>query len=763
MRILLTMLLMTAPLGAVEYAPIDFSNVTAEFAASEWGIGYISRPCGFDINDNGIIGEPADCNVVCNDREGTTQILEDFDNDGAFEVQTYIDAQAGDDNLLCGGPVTPCQTVMYAKEHRFLETEGENVFCFKGVGHEELLVGGLRNGQPGFHIIPASGGMEVDHQIPSNPTMLVGWDYDQDGQYAPYDEDDIADFDGEITPTGEATSYINTFWRQDCREVDEDCVQAKNFLSTSRWEVAHLRVREYGTLPDPNPSRGIFKAERHDTWSGTPVEMGSHVYGHDILIDRMNYEGQTKSGSMIFEGWDRSYEEWIVWDNMEIKDFCGYIWRGGGGNGPKENFVLKNTTANWYCATERTGGPTTASTPGIKLWGTYDGVYVANNFWDQSPAAWAELGITKVAGGIMSINTCIRDFYAQGNIWKNAQDYFVVQGGLLRGCQARNGNNLNFKDNLIINDDDFNNFLAINISTGRDEMVFTENVTVENNVFLDLGEVPNLKRAVHVGDDVPGDSDLDPSDSWVRILNNTFYSPETDGYAGWFTVAAGSRRKLPDGTFVYIPDKSHNYEVRGNVFANETADRNFPNYSSQNHPALGEPLPIKLTQENNVWELVPHEDQSPSRKLWKSDNGDNDIDTNSLAEYVAHTGWGGTDRGHEQDYCKVEFVDRENGDVRLAETDTCANGAGANLDWLERPEPPASFCGDGVCDANESWHSCPADCEAPPPTPSDPFTIFTARSDGVRIVSICTITDAGTIAICREVEEVTVELIEPDN
>lgn len=783
----LVVVLLSAPvLADVQWPEFIVPGMTA---ADFPGIGYQERPCGFDLDDDGIIGEPEDC-TICNDREGTTQILEDFDNDGAFEVQTYIDAQLGYDSLLCGGPETPCRTVMYAKRNRLLETEGENVMCFRGIGHEALLVGGLHNGQAGVRIVPASGDLPIDWELPANPTMLVGWDFDQDGQYAPWDEDDIADWDGEILLEDGTTSYINVFFRQDCyeREVGK-CSQSGNILTTSRWEVAHLRIREYGTLPDANPSRGVFHAERHHTWADPGPEMGGHVYFHDIHADKVNYKGDSRSGNMFFEGWDRSFEEWITVDNINVTNFCGYAWRGGGGAGPKENFLIRNTSIDWYCDDEPADGG--VSTPGIKLWGTYDGVYVINNFWDQSPVRWATPGVTRVAGGIMSINTCIRDFYAIGNVWKNSQDYFVIQGGLFRGCQQRNGDNINYIGNLAINDDDRNNFLGVNLSLGRDELVFTEDVSIVNNVWLDLGVVPNLKRAIHVQDDVPANSDLDPSGSYVKILNNTFYSPETNGYSGMFTVGAGHKE--------LGPDKSHNFIVKNNIFAQDAANRNFPNYASQYHPAMGEPMAIVMDMDNNVWENTVHPDQSGSRKLWKSGNGDNDIKTNSLEEFAAATGWGVSSKGAGQDYCKVEFVDRVGGNFRLAEGDTCAKDAGADLsmslsddfygairpqgdgwdigahEYGEMPPPPSEgACCDGGCSITTqdacggAWQGAqvaclPDPCPVIPPPVLEPRIAFTARSliGDLEIVEVCVENWAGELS-CSEVKEVTVRIGEPE-
>ncbi len=52
--------------------------------------GYVPRPCGFDMNRNGVIGEPADRLVG----DGKTA---DPDGDGVNEDILYVDANAGND------------------------------------------------------------------------------------------------------------------------------------------------------------------------------------------------------------------------------------------------------------------------------------------------------------------------------------------------------------------------------------------------------------------------------------------------------------------------------------------------------------------------------------------------------------------------------------------------------------------------------------------------------------------------------------------
>ncbi len=64
--------------------------------APKAGVGYQPRACGFDLDDDGIAGEPEDCRVC----DGTTA---DPDGDGVAEDLIYVDAVAGKDQRGCGG------------------------------------------------------------------------------------------------------------------------------------------------------------------------------------------------------------------------------------------------------------------------------------------------------------------------------------------------------------------------------------------------------------------------------------------------------------------------------------------------------------------------------------------------------------------------------------------------------------------------------------------------------------------------------------
>ena len=66
--------------------------------------GYISRPCGFDMNRNGVLGEPGDRLVG----DGRTR---DPDGDGVEEDILYVDARAGSDEAGDGSPTMPYKTI----------------------------------------------------------------------------------------------------------------------------------------------------------------------------------------------------------------------------------------------------------------------------------------------------------------------------------------------------------------------------------------------------------------------------------------------------------------------------------------------------------------------------------------------------------------------------------------------------------------------------------------------------------------------------
>src|SRR5262245_52206611 len=110
-------LLLLLPLGACRGMPLPENDLAGK-------VGYLSRPCGFDMNRNGIFGEAADCHVC----DGKTT---DPDGDGVAEDLSYVDCEAGVDSPDCGAPGKPCRTL--AEAWRKVDGPGdgaEDIVCF---------------------------------------------------------------------------------------------------------------------------------------------------------------------------------------------------------------------------------------------------------------------------------------------------------------------------------------------------------------------------------------------------------------------------------------------------------------------------------------------------------------------------------------------------------------------------------------------------------------------------------------------------------
>ena len=94
--------------GAGSPAARRASDFTAEFIAAHKK-GYVARPCGFDTNRNGILGEAADRLLG----DGKTR---DPDGDGVQEDIWYVDSESGSDETGDGSAAKPLRTIQKALE-----------------------------------------------------------------------------------------------------------------------------------------------------------------------------------------------------------------------------------------------------------------------------------------------------------------------------------------------------------------------------------------------------------------------------------------------------------------------------------------------------------------------------------------------------------------------------------------------------------------------------------------------------------------------
>ncbi|NVB40676.1 LamG domain-containing protein [Pseudenhygromyxa sp. WMMC2535] len=326
--------------------------------------GYNTRACGFDLDRDGIVGEPEDCNLC----DGSTN---DGDDNGANTI--YVSCAKGADTTYpagddypsqgtCGSPEQPCETIARAIELAAASspTSGadEDVICFRNICVEENLSPPAGHGGfPDCHRVARSGSEAREWRRPSDPFMLVGWDRNDNGQYPPYDTGDLAVLEPPETCPGapnKGCAAAPAADEEDPQDVHQKDDERAIYLANdvSHVELAHFTVRDYGryTLTD---NSGFF--DLHADPEGDPPSADTnYVYVHDIetydLNRDSNYNG--RSSAINAFNWRAAY---IEFENLLFQDTGYWVTRGGGSYGPDADgpFRWKNITANMdACATQ---------------------------------------------------------------------------------------------------------------------------------------------------------------------------------------------------------------------------------------------------------------------------------------------------------------------------------------------------------------------------------------------------------------------------
>ena len=334
------------------------SEAATQGPAKPKAAGYVARACGFDMNRNGRLGEPADARV------GNGRTL-DPDGDGVNEDMLYVDATAGSDATGDGTPAKPYKTIQKALDACDGPGDGaEDIIAIAGTFHETLS---LKHGGVAGHYV------RDGFQFPTNPTMIVGWDKDGDGEYPPYDRDDTAVLDGQRTlPWAVANSRKLSF-----------------------IEIAHLTLRNYGYR---TRDCGAIKLFRWGTGSQ------SHVYIHDVEMHAINKAEKDQSGKIVINFWGGPMTDVAVINNL-VDEYSSYFCRGA----PPDKagrFRFQNNTLRMY------GVRGASFVTGWKLWGHHAGVEILDNVLDCNAAAW------KPRGHVSGIGVCqgTQDWQIRGNV-----------------------------------------------------------------------------------------------------------------------------------------------------------------------------------------------------------------------------------------------------------------------------------------------------------------------------------------------------------
>ena len=398
----------TAPTTATASAD---TSARVEEAAPR--IGYRPRACGFDLDDDGRIGEPDDDCRVCDGR--TT----DPDGDGIAEDLIYIDCQGGADTADCGSPDRPCRTIAHAWTERAdgVEDGAEDILCFRGRCSPQRLtpaVGGL----PGHRVREAAGSQARAFDYPIDPTMLIGWDSDGDRAYPPFDADDVAILDGagDRSPTG---------------GLDRAFVLTS---ANARLEMAHFAVRDYGRFSAEERSGFVSFHERGGL-------RGDHLYFHDLELHGINQDQPTQGFRIVFDFFTGGTAfHHLAFENLDLRDISGFMVRGsgpyappsdaaGGDDGPYRWQHLSVTAhgCDHSDPTCRAGGG--SAFVGWKLWGYLSGVEILDSIFDANVGAWEPKPNGNGGALLVYATQCTRDWTVRGNRVLDFKVGFRAEGG----------------------------------------------------------------------------------------------------------------------------------------------------------------------------------------------------------------------------------------------------------------------------------------------------------------------------------------------
>lgn len=363
--------------------------------------GYVEVACGFDMNRNGVRGEAADCNVG----DGVTT---DPDGDGDAEDIYYVDCAGGTDNATCGTAGSPCLTIDYAFNTR-ADGPGvgfEDIVAFKGTcTPDEITITGA--GITGTYTLTKSGSEEIDWLLPDNPSMLIGWDDDNDGNYPPWDTDDTAILEGTgfIAPfnhTGDTANY---------------------------FEAAHFTAQNYGRTGAGVAGR--FWDIRTD-----------YTYLHDISLLNINRDQVGESNRIVWRMFNATDVQYFYTRNIECLDCGGFYHRGAGSYTAADTGPFRFQNHHWTARGCSFGSSSECDAQPFgmvaKLWGNIskvaiiDGIFdgaPANRSFGTNPSQWPQ-GVT--------VAQCARGFQIRNNEFINISAVVKIQPFASGDCDNAN-------------------------------------------------------------------------------------------------------------------------------------------------------------------------------------------------------------------------------------------------------------------------------------------------------------------------------------
>jgi hypothetical protein len=598
------------------------------------------------LNDNGVLGEPADCGICDASMAGglISGGTADPDGDGVAEDLIYVDCDGGSDQIDCGAPgKPPCATLTYALSTR-VDGAGdgaEDIVCFRGTCSEPADLTPATSGVPGHRVKPASGSEEWDFQFPTNPAMLVGWDTDGDGSYPPFDPDDTAVMHG------------------DPDEIDNDNGVTRAFrlndgIDNSYFEMAHFTVKDYGRDDTDPHDAGFMKLNTGRS--------SSHLYLHDLRLLNINRDQQPASARSTFNWFaisDYQYlatfnwfaisdYQYLAFINIEALDNGSYFNRGAGTNGPQEagRVRFQNLTyTGRSCDFDDSRGnpcadPNQAFVNVAKIWGFVSRFEWLDSSFDANVAHW----VPATSGGLIGTggigpSQCAQDWVIRNNEFIDFKAVLTVKGTDRTACKkpGRPVTGIIFDRNLVREDSvSWQGGRAVSISgNGPNELQTTGSVVITNNIFAATAGWETV-ISIHTGNQKV------PHEGEIVIVGNTF-SADVGGRSAAVLHVQNQAVPFPQRSIV----------VRNNLFTGLGPRR----------------LNVLTTYEPEAWSADFNVYDPMGTFSWQR---------SSPMGMRAWQEQSGGDAGSTR--CRPGFVDPEGGDFHLLATDTCARGSGAVLD-----------------------------------------------------------------------------------
>ena len=421
--------------------------------------GYEPRPCGFDLDQDGIPGELEEDCIVCNGSNAWTNAL------GYEVVETYVDCDNGVDNDTCGSPESPCATLDHTLGNqtpfRFdAVLDGasqQSVVCVRGQCTGPLQPAG---GQREVFTRPRAGNEARDFDYPAAPTMVVGWDFNGDGEYPPHDDEDTAVIQG-----GQRGLFLNWGsipWTTASHDI----------------EIAHLTFR--------NHSVDLLR------FSSKPA-VAERIYFHDLWIEAVA-EGDLPTERGLFDLRDVE-AQWLAIENVRMVD----VGRRVVGEFPdpdlpvgplrlaRATFRPKGCSVGEAC----TAADAYARSGVFYRSGTTDRVEIVDSVFDFNVAEWNPHvggGITDPPSEAIVVLDCNQDFTIRNNVFVDWGVAVRVRG-MDDGCTDRPISGVRIEQNYITHADPLRarTHVPILIRSGdevADTSTVIEGLLVANNAML---------------------------------------------------------------------------------------------------------------------------------------------------------------------------------------------------------------------------------------------------------------------------------------